>query len=187
LIVYKAVLSDLSDLAQSLEGDVPKFEHFISDTKFVKSLAARHLMDSAKRDNVSKVSVELYNAIREATSWKATNRMVIPPGLVKFEAEALEFAQSPFDHATKAALVIAGCNVLLELSGKERVDGAAKLLATRREQIPKALVAELDCIAITVKPEPKSAATSKSKATLSADATCIDVDGPPEKRARARP
>ena len=47
----------------------------------------------------------------------------------------------------KAVAVVAGCNVIIELTGKEQRDGAAALIADANNPLPAALLAALKPLA----------------------------------------
>lgn len=133
----------LSELSAEVQACTPTYGHIVSDTSYHATLARKQILKWPSRENLNIKTVSLFNVladlVRVHTSW------ALQPS-IKEDVDCKEVVVSAhcvFDTAKAAITLVAALAVLMETTGEERIAKATNLLLSKKDALPKMVVAEL--------------------------------------------
>jgi len=145
-LCFSYVVEALENLGQETLMTTPKYEHILSDAKYIKSQVKQTLLDWKDRGSVCDRAGELHKAITSASSCY----VVLGLGLKLEEdrdwKDTVVAAMGSFAAAKKAVYVICGASIVQTKVSVEQVTSAQKFLASNKTVLPAALLAELQKI-----------------------------------------
>ena len=138
--ILKAAATSGLSFAEALKERIPQYTHFLNDTCYTKSLAKKNLLLHPNRQSLAADCAKLWHCVHSAsaaaTSWGL-------PALNADSAftEEVQTIDAVIKDGRLAVAVIAGVNVVQELSGSQQATQAAALIDMNIEGLPKMLVA----------------------------------------------
>ena len=142
-LIYRAVVLDVQQLAQQVEKHTPKFDHFLNDKTFGRTLIRRHLLHNPYRDSLGKESVDLFHGLSQLGALNGTANSNLRTKGEATHDEIVDYARSVFASAKLAVTVTAAVHVCLVLSGPDQKAQATLLVQKKADELPKTLLAEL--------------------------------------------
>ena len=139
--VAKAVV----DVAKKVDKFTPKWDHLITNEKKMnKGLIMKHILGWPSREDLTIHALALFRGISGCS--RLCSQWGLGSDALKdiFLKDDLDFADGMWKSARKGMAVIAACNVVFELTGKEKSEGAASLLEKRRDILPDVLIVEFE-------------------------------------------
>ena len=130
-------------LSQELEKVTPRYDHIVSDSKFSKQLAARHLLKWPSRSTLAEKAKALFQVIADLQRLQTTWSIV--PTLEDGEStkDDWELVQARFGNGKNAITIIAAAEVLLVKSDNQ-LQNARTLVDTKKDILPKALLTDIE-------------------------------------------
>ena len=148
-IIIRELLRSGEKVVTDLALSVPVYEHLIDDTKFLKSLAKRHVIGQAEELKVQ-TAASVLTLNRYLVNIKQFHtEMLLEPKLDQEPEvkEAMDAMESQWTRGTKAMSVLAACKVILEMpAGRQQRQDASFLLTSKRPYLPGSLVRELTAL-----------------------------------------
>ena len=133
--------SRVEELAASVHSITPTFDHYVDDHQFSKPLAKKHLTNTSEKDGLSRECVQLFHAMAEVGKLQKAFKV---KSLLEIQLDGLRAAEKIFKQGKKAVTIQTACHVVLAWKGEEQRTEAEQLLDTKKQELPKALVAELE-------------------------------------------
>ena len=139
--VAKAVV----DVAKKVDKFTPKWDHLITnEKKMKKGLIMKHILGWPSREDLTIHALALFRGISGCS--RLYSQWGLGSDALKdiFLKDDLDFSNGMWNSARKGMAVIAACNVVFELTGNEKSEGAASLLEKRRDILPDVLIVALE-------------------------------------------
>ena len=139
--VAKAVV----DVAKKVYKFTPKWDHLITNEKKMNNgLIMKHILGWPSREDLTIHALALFRGISGCS--RLCSQWGLGSDALKdiFLKDDLDFADGMWKSARKGMAVIAACNVVFELTGNEKSEGAASLLEKRRDILPDVLIVALE-------------------------------------------
>lgn len=139
-----AAVNDMDGLASAVSKRTPKYDHFLNDKSMARSLVRKHLLQQGKvRTALATETVALFRSMSQVGKVSTMFGLPDPRQDERFKL-AMENADSVYGSAKSTLAVIAGCNLLLDVSGPNQVPEISAFLARSDWKLPKALRSELE-------------------------------------------
>lgn len=146
--ILDAMICHVHQMALKVEKHTPKFDHFVSETEFIRALVKRHLLENKLVAGLGPEVLALFQASKRCT--EIAESFGLPdPKESEPHKESIQHIGIVYSEAKKTMQVVAGCKIVMTMSGKGQQSEAFKLLQRSSLAIPKALRTHLEKLAKT--------------------------------------
>lgn len=143
--ILEVALAHISELCKITKGDIPGYDHFLSDDVFNSKLVKNRLVAWKNQERLTSSSVKLWRATSEGSRLqKKFHLPVVDEDQVDEVAEGLAQACNVFKDAKKAITIVVAARAIFKLTGLEQAMEIKRLLDTKKELLPRSLLTELE-------------------------------------------
>lgn len=141
-LMLASVGANIAEQAQRLKASIPTIDHYLNDTTFNTRLIKSKLV-GYDRAPLTDQSVLIWKSLSDAGRLREKFDMCSNSSEAFLE-EPLAHGLAAFRAAKRLLAIVVGVDVLYKATGSARAVEAKKLLATKADQFPKTLLAELE-------------------------------------------
>ena len=143
---FAAHVADTHALAQQVDRHTPKYDHFLNDNTFQKSLVRKHLLNNSNIKQLNVEIVALFRALEHMGELSAQFGYENPRKDIDHK-EVLEYIDLVWAAGKRTLVVVAAVTVALATTGPGQATQAQAFLSKDRSGMPAALLEEIRKIA----------------------------------------